>query len=196
MARRALDRCGPVNESISVSLSIGHAHSLQIYPNYIAVYLTLYHTWACAKPCQKSFTVYLQASTVIFAWVGTRILITLSKWTGCMYTCYSSHFIKDVSNFKSNVVFLFHSSVGAGRTPHRQMRRYLPCGEWLWCLLASGEDKNEMFPHYFWRAVFAVKIAAKTTALPSFFSDINIALFDFLNSQSISASPNFADLKI
>ena len=50
----------------------------------------------------------------------------------------------------------------------------------------SGEYKNEMFQHY----VFAVKIAVKTTALPPFFSDINMALnislFDFFsNSQSI-----------
>ena len=42
-----------------------------------------------------------------------------------------------------------------------------------------------------------VKIAGKTTESPSFFSDLNIALFYFLNSQLILlhvASFNFADL--
>ena len=54
----------------------------------------------------------------------------------------------------------------------------------------SGEYKNEMILNRF----FAVKIAEKTTALPSFFY-INMALFDFLNSQSILlAYFNFADL--
>ena len=39
--------------------------------------------------------------------------------------------------------------VGAGRSPHRQMRRYLPCGEGIVMSIShSGEDKNEMFPHY------------------------------------------------
>ena len=57
------------------------------------------------------------------------------------------------------------SSVGAGRSPRRQMRRYLPCGEK--CVISLATVANTKMR---WSlTVFAVKIAEKTTALPSFF---------------------------
>ena len=62
-------------------------------------------------------------------------------------------------------------SVGAGRSPRRQMRRYLPCGErFVMSLATVAKKKTRCFHNTYesW-AVFAVKIAAKTTALQSFF---------------------------
>ena len=72
-------------------------------------------------------------------------------------------------------------SVGTGRSPRRQMRRFLPCGErFVMCLATVAKTKTRCFHNTYesW-AVFAVKIAGKTTALPSFFSDINMALIRF-----------------
>ena len=37
-----------------------------------------------------------------------------------------------------------YSSVGAGRSPHRQMRRYLSCGEIFVIYISHSEDKNEL----------------------------------------------------
>ena len=78
------------------------------------------------------------------------------------------------------------------------MRRYLPCGErFVMSLATVAKTKTRCFRNTYesYESIFAVKIAGKTTALPSFFSDMNMALFDFLNSQSILlASFNFADL--
>ena len=40
-------------------------------------------------------------------------------------------------------------SVSAGRSPRRQMRRYLPCGErFVMSLATVANTKNEMLPQY------------------------------------------------
>ena len=66
----------------------------------------------------------------------------------------------------------FSGSVGAGRSPRRQMRRYLLCGErFVMSLATVAKTKNEMLPQYLsWiLSRFRGKFAGKTTALTSFF---------------------------
>ena len=78
-------------------------------------------------------------------------------------------------------------SVGAGRSPRRQMRRYFPCGErFVMSLATVAKTKTSRFRG---------KNREKNDCITIVFSDINMTLFDFSNSQSILlASFNFADL--
>ena len=66
------------------------------------------------------------------------------------------------------IISVLLGSVGAGRSPRRQMRRYLPCGErFVMSSATVAKTKTKCLRNtYEASAVFAVKIARNTTALP------------------------------